>query len=239
MTAQRRFLADGMLSEDRKLRLDSLPDWGWETKQQWDKGLGELVVFLDSNHGRKPKDKDKSPSGFSVGAWVYQQRKNWNKLSTEQQGKLSEFDWFETSIESSDERWTRNLVATKSFISEHGRLPKYRSKDTVLTTEKKLGLWLTRQTAELDSLEKQKRDLLLGLPGFSAPKSKDELWLQKLGEAAQEVQSTEKIPPLRIHGKGHPNGGWIRRQKEKFDQLSEEQKEKLQEHPLIWTFLNS
>ncbi len=239
MTAQRRFLADGMLSEDRKLQLDALPNWSWDTKQQWENGLRELVEFLESNRGTKPKDKDKSPSGFSVGAWVFQQRKNWTKLSVDQQRRLSEFDWFDASIESNDEKWTRNLIAIKSFINEHGQLPKYRSKDKLPSTEKKLGLWLTRQTAEFDSLDEKKRDLLLGLPGFSEPKSADEIWLERLNEVVQDIQSTEKIPPLRIGGRENPNGGWIRRQKAKLDQLSEQQKERLREHPLIWQFMIS
>jgi superfamily II DNA or RNA helicase len=238
VTVQRRFLVDGMLSEDRKLRLDTLPDWSWDTKQQWDKGFRELRLFLDANEGMKPKDRDKSPSGFSVGAWIFQQRKNWSKLSPEQQDKLSRFEWFETTIESKEEKWNKNFRALQTFILESGRLPKYRSKEEISSSEQRLGLWLTRQTAEFTSLEKQRQDLLLSLPGYSEPKSDEEVWLKRLAEVVLEIHASGKIPPLRINGKGDPNGGWIRRQKKQLDRLSPERIKHLKSQSEIWKFIN-
>jgi superfamily II DNA or RNA helicase len=238
VAVQRRFLADGMLSEERKLRLDSLPGWSWNTKEEW-KGLEELRSFLEENQGRKPNDKDRSASGFRVGSWLYQQRKNWNKLSPEQQTILSEFDWFKKDIAnvSIDDKWTRNFLGTQTFINENGRLPKYKGKQVDSKLEKQFGLWLSRQTAEFDSLGERQQKQLLSLPGFASPKSVAEVWVQRLNEVAQEVKATGTIPPLRIQGKEHPNGGWIRRQKKQFERLTPEQKAHLMAHSDIWKFI--
>ena len=239
VTVQRRMLSEGSLSEDRRARLEGLVDWTWNTRdQQWESAFIEVENFVKNNNGEKPKDKDTSPSGFRVGSWVYQQRKNWEKLTLEQRKQLSKFDWFQNSrITSPEERWLQNFSEVRSFIQEKKRIPKYRGQQVTSPREKQLGLWLLRQASTFETLDTQKQKHLSGLPGFSVPQSPDELWRKKFESLLSEIAKTHQIPPLRISGKENPNGKWIRRQKKQLNLLTKEQKTILLSVPEIRVFI--
>jgi superfamily II DNA or RNA helicase len=239
VTVQRRMLTDGSLSEDRKARLDALVDWTWNTRdQQWESAFIEVENFVKNNGGEKPKDKDKSPSGFGVGAWVYQQRKNWEKLSPQQQSQLSKLTWFSSfTISSPEEKWVQNFSEVKTFIRENERTPKYKGQQVKSPREKQLGLWLIRQATTFESLDPQKQKQLSELPGFSVPQSPSEVWSKKFDSVSSEVAKTHQVPPFRISGKENPNGKWIRRQKKQFELLTKEQRALLLSVPEIRKFI--
>lgn len=241
VTTQRNMFAQGTLGKDRFLLLESLPGWSWNSKdQQWESALEEHNQFVRANNGKRPKDKDATASGFRVGSWIYQQRKNWWKLTADQREKLAEFPWFQgdVSIESIQDKWLRNFRDTQIFQNENGRLPKYKGVNVTSKLEKQLGLWLTRQITAFDSLDQEKQKKLCTLPGFVKPESDEQAWDRRLNDVAEEIHTTGKVPPLRIQGKENPNGGWIRRQKKQIDRLSPERIERLKAHPEIWRFID-
>lgn len=93
---QRQFLKKGYISEHKKLQLEQIPYWTWDVQsEKWHHGFENLMRFLQANDGRPPKDKEKTPDGFGVGVWVYNQRKRFTRLSPEQQEKLYALAWFE------------------------------------------------------------------------------------------------------------------------------------------------
>ncbi len=240
VTTQRRMLADGVLELSRIERLNSLPGWSWNTReQQWESAFEELKAFVSRNGGAKPSDKDKTNSGFRIGSWVYQQRKNWGKLSSHQQQRLLEFPWFTPlgQVPTADEKWSRNLAEVEDFTRSNGRLPRYRKKSSNSQLELKLGLWLQRQSAAFEELDARKQESLLSLTGFELPKSSDEQWEAKFSALVLEIRATGKIPPTRIGGSHNPTVAWLRRQRTTWSRLSVEQRNALVAIPEIRQFL--
>lgn len=94
VSIHRQYGNSGTLSADKRKKLESVKHWTWDAKDAaWDKTLVELLEFVKT-HKRPPKDKEKSPSGTSLGAWVYKQRKDFHKLKPHQREKLEKLSWF-------------------------------------------------------------------------------------------------------------------------------------------------
>jgi superfamily II DNA or RNA helicase len=96
---QRQFFKKGSISDQKKLLLENVPYWTWDVySEKWQQGFDNLVRFLKTNNGRPPRDKEKTAEGFGVGAWVYNQRERFSRLTPEQQEKLGAFAWFKPLI---------------------------------------------------------------------------------------------------------------------------------------------
>lgn len=92
---QRQSKNKGLLENEKVLQLESVRNWTWDVKaDKWEHGYSKLIEHLNANHGRPPRDKEKTEDGFGVGSWVYLQRKRYAKLKSEQQQKLISLGWF-------------------------------------------------------------------------------------------------------------------------------------------------
>lgn len=226
---QRQQKNKNLLAPDKIRELESSPHWTWTvTADKWENAYSELVLFLEANGSQPPKDKDKSPSGFRVGAWCYQQRKNWKKLSKSQRLKLSKFDWFAPLgiVPTPLEKWWMNHKQVLVFVNSNKRLPKYKSREAD-QEEKKLGLWILRQSQFFDDLDTSQRQAMFEIPGFTGPRDRGADWQRKLELLERYVESHGVIPPLRNNGIEDPIGGWLRRQKGNWSKLTPEQQSKL------------
>ena len=73
------------LAQEQFKQLESLPGWTWDVHEwKWNQGFRQLKNYVaEEGHSRVP-DKVKNKEGYSIGYWVYSQRKNKSKLSQEQ-----------------------------------------------------------------------------------------------------------------------------------------------------------
>lgn len=219
----------GLLEADQILELEEIPHWSWDVNDsKWEKGYLELLIFLEQNGGQPPKDKDRSPSGFRVGSWCYQQRKNWDKLSESQKLKLAKFNWFspEVNVLTPIEKWWKNHSEVMTFATSKKRLPKYKSQDAD-QAEKKLGLWLLRQSQFFDNLDESQKQAMFEIPGFKGPRDFAADWDRKFELLKQYIQLHGEIPPLRRGGAEDPLGAWIRRQRKNWNRLTRDQQLRL------------
>jgi superfamily II DNA or RNA helicase len=94
VSIHRQYGNNGTLAADKREKLEAVKHWTWDAKDAaWDKSFLELLDFVKA-HKRPPKDKEKSPSGTSLGAWVYKQRKDFQKLKPSQRERLEKLSWF-------------------------------------------------------------------------------------------------------------------------------------------------
>ena len=78
------------LSEDKIKKLEALEAWTWDPlADQWNVAFEELKKFIEQNNSSSVPVRFKTKSGFTLGGWVYNQRKNKTKLSLEQLQKLN------------------------------------------------------------------------------------------------------------------------------------------------------
>jgi hypothetical protein len=139
------------------------------------------------------------------------------------------------------EVWEQRLDVVIRFTEKHGRLP---SAGTSVRSEAKEGEWLDRQRAD-DLLTEHRRALLAAnLPGWDAVpasaqrqvarlKSFDQMWDDRLAEAADFVVSNGRLPHA-VHGSGERRlYEWLLRQRH-LATLSEERRMRLDENIPGW-----
>ena len=63
------------LTDEQKARLESLAGWAWDPHTEtWEMGYAELMNYVHKNGTSVIPYSFKSPSGFKLGMWVYNQQ---------------------------------------------------------------------------------------------------------------------------------------------------------------------
>jgi superfamily II DNA or RNA helicase len=80
------------MEPDRRQRLESLPGWSWDAhSDKWQKGFSYLKEYSKrEGHCRVPATY-KTDDGYSLGTWVYNQRKNKDKMNSHRRQRLEAF----------------------------------------------------------------------------------------------------------------------------------------------------
>jgi hypothetical protein len=79
----------GTISIEHQKLLEQIDLWTWDLSDtQWNESLNDLTSFIEKNN-RLPKDKEKF-KGKRLSSWIYQQKKNKEKLTEYQVSKLNQ-----------------------------------------------------------------------------------------------------------------------------------------------------
>ena len=82
------------ISAERRDRLEELPDWSWDAREDgWNAAYECLVKFVaEHSHARVPAKTKQD--GFALGRWVSGQRTSRATISAERRDRLEELqDW--------------------------------------------------------------------------------------------------------------------------------------------------
>ena len=83
------------LNSERKVKLESVDGWVWDKLEaQWIKALNEIESYIQHNGDSNVPIRYKTKAGFSLGAWVYRQRKQ-RINNTLEEDKISALDAIE------------------------------------------------------------------------------------------------------------------------------------------------
>lgn len=131
------------LSDNRKTRLESVPQWHWDSifDTRWNRGFVYLEEFLDKEGHLNVRKRFKNKDGFSLGTWCQTQRNSKDTLSSERIAQLESLKGWEWNP--IDLLWEMGFDHLKSYIirTGHSRAPHR------LQTEDgfSLGTWIATQ----------------------------------------------------------------------------------------------
>jgi len=148
------------LSPERRQRLDAL-DFVWDPfSVQWEEGFGYLERYHKENgDALVPKTYRDPASGYRLGQWVAVQRRNKDTMSPERRQRLEALGFAWNSLTTQWEEGVRSLAIFRQREG-HCRVPqKHREQGF------RLGLWISNQRADKDTMSPDRRERLDAL-GF-------------------------------------------------------------------------
>jgi hypothetical protein len=138
---QRYVFGQGKLPIDRIEKLQSIPGWSWIRQPEFDLYLDLLLKFV-AREGHADVPQKHLEDEKKLGVWVSNQRRRWDKLTSEQQEALSKINgWRSSAISKNEIIWAQNYEILRIFIETFDRLPKREES----FRGKQIGTWLRHQ----------------------------------------------------------------------------------------------
>jgi hypothetical protein len=167
MATQKKRKKQGFLSNDRIQRLESLPYFAWDVKddisrERFDVGYCHVKEYSDETGSSVVPVAFKSPDGFATGAWRSAVLQRKNKLSDERILLLESLpDWTWDILE---EKWSTGYSYAKEYADCKNtiRMPKYYKTPDGYN----LAVWLSNQRRKKEKLSPERLILLESLPGW-------------------------------------------------------------------------
>ncbi len=216
------------LTQDRIVRLESLPGWSWDPmSERWEDGFRQLVQYVNLHGNARIPDRHVTSEGYNLTGWVQGQRQNKskNRISQNLIERLESLPGW--SWDPHSEQWEEGFSQLKKYVNQYGNARV--STGYVTPDGYKLGIWISRKRSSRSKkqLTQERIELLELLPGWTwDPLSEKwktgfsqlELYVNQLGNA--------RVPQGYITSKGyklHQWVGWNRVLKRK-NQLNQERK---------------
>jgi superfamily II DNA or RNA helicase len=139
---QRRAYRNGKLDTPRRARLEALPGWMWEAREdRWEQGFAHLKQFVKrEGHARVPNGTRED--GYPLGNWVTNQFRPYRKgtLDPERRARLEALPGW--TWDAREGAWDEGFAHLTRFVERegHARVPRGHREDG-----HKLGLWVLVQ----------------------------------------------------------------------------------------------
>jgi len=218
VTQQRIKRIDGSLDSDRERRLEEVPGWSWNPKDdQWNAGFRRLCEYLSGEGNRSIPAKMVMPDGFRLGQWVDVQRGRQTKgtLRRDRQQLLEGVDGWTWNPQ--QDKWEERFAELTTYVAEHGDACVPGSYAT--ESGSPLGNWVgvQRSVQAKGKLGADRAERLARLPGWNwDPVSAQ--WDE--GFASLEDYATAcgnaRVSFDYTAADGYPLGRWVARQRASF-----------------------
>ncbi|MGO8821936.1 MAG: Helicase associated domain protein [Desulfomonilaceae bacterium] len=221
----------GLLTDERKKRLERLPKWSWNpTEDDWQKAVQCLGNFVATHGHTRVPAKHVTDDGFNLGMWTDGKRQSYKegKLTTDHIQALENINGWTWNI--LEKAWNEGFEKLVEFAERegHSRVPRKHVTDGF-----KLGIWVDNKRAKYrkNKLPLERQKLLENVKGWSwdphAAQWKE--GFQKLVEFVKE-KGTALVPVSHKTTDKFPLGSWVDVQRQFFrkNQLSDEKRERLQ-----------
>ena len=212
---------------ERRSRLEAVPGWSWNSvEDSWMQHL-ELLRSYAAREGDANVPVDYVEEGLKLGQWTRLRRREHKKLSAERQALLEAIPgWFWGR--KADYTWEQRIALLNKFVERkgHSRVPDKHVEDGI-----KLGSWVREQRTHRDNLSEQRRARLQALPGWSWGLTEDS-WEEKY-EAVKMFAARvgHARVPQNHREDGLSIGSWVGVQRDKRDELTPEQRTRLETLP--------
>ena len=213
------------LSIERKNRLLALPEWTWSVHEaRWEDGIYHLTEYVTKHCTSRMSSTHVAKDGFKLGLWVKSKRMNRNELSQERQDLLESFpDW---AWNLTDAQWENGFSHLETYVRQHGTAwvhAKHKEPDGFF-----LGAWVASNRVKRFDLDKEQTDRLEALPGWTW-NALDDRWESAFVclEKYVKENNTAQVPARFIDDFGFRLGGWVNKQRQDFDSLERDKRERL------------
>jgi superfamily II DNA or RNA helicase len=194
----------------------------------WNFWFGLLEVFIERKGHARVLQNHITPEGYRLGSWVSNQRGAKDTMSQERKERLEALSGWAWEVRS--QQWEEGFSQLKVFIAREGH-------SRVLQNHKtpegyRLGVWVSHQRVDKDSLPLERKARLDALPGW-AWDALSERWEGGFSQlkAFIEREGHAKVPNTYKTPEGYCLGLWVRNQRTAQDRLSPECKERLEALP--------
>jgi len=231
VTAQR--VKQDSLSQDRKSRLESLPDWVWDAiAEKWEIGFRYLKEFTEREGYAKVPSDYKTVEGYRLGQWVSIQRKTKDILSTERKVCLEALQGW--SWDALSDKWEKGFRHLKEYSDRENNCSpplRYKTDDGY-----RLGSWVSHQRVYKAILSDERIAKLEALPGWSWDVIAEQ-WEEGFRYLKEftDREGHAKVPGVYKTANGFNLGGWVSERRKAKDNLTPELKARLEAlHGWVW-----
>lgn len=227
-SVQRSLHANNSLSDGRREKLESLPGWAWDVlADQWSMWMGLMHQFV-AEHGHADVPYPYMVGEHNLRSWVATQRGLYRR------GELSETRTLELEALPGwtwnllDDYWNRNYDMLKVVADREGHACPSR---THVEDGINLGQWIGVQRGARETMSGERRALLEALPGWSWDPRADR-WERAYAVLATFAKREGHARVSNSHiENGVSLGKWVTRQRSKRDDLTGEQRKRLESLP--------
>jgi hypothetical protein len=215
-----------ILNEERKIKLESLPDWTWNLfDEAWQIGYESLSHLVKLYGSCRLIGKDKNKDALKSLNWIRNQRVKKKKLSDDQIAKLEALPGW--SWNTKEDYW----------LDCYNELKKYSIDNQTCTMPDKfitasgfaLGGWVSKQRGSKEKQSVDKILLLESLPGWTWS-VRDDKWEKGFNEMKvyTEINDSAAVSNNYISPSGFKLGTWAKIQRQARHKLSHERKQRLE-----------
>jgi superfamily II DNA or RNA helicase len=215
-SGQRTHRAKGQLSDDKVERLEALPGWSWDLKEdEWNGYFDELVAYVEEHGTSRVERRHVTASGLKLGAWVGGTRsyRSRGKLRADRIKRLEGLPFWTWDAYESD--FDDGLAALATWVDQHGhtRVPARTESNGIV-----LARWVSKRRSEYSSgaLSQDRIERLEAIPGWIWDQRAEEIqeWLDALSEFVSEHGHAE-VPSGYVNSAGKRLGMWVAHQRTK------------------------
>ncbi|MFM8856316.1 MAG: Helicase associated domain protein, partial [Actinomycetota bacterium] len=231
---QRTTYLEGSMSDERKVRLESIPGWSWRPRlSKWEVGFNHAVEYAREFGDTLVPFKFDSSDGYPLGRWIAMTRRTRiaGKLSEERQARLEALPGW--SWDAIADQWEAGFKMLEKYAADNGdaMVPK-----KFMVGEFRLGGWVEEQRTKNSKgkLSTDRKVRLEALPGWSWGR-RDTLWDIGYRHALEFAKQTggAPIPVDFVCKDGYRLGQWMVGQRGAYRQnrLSPERQAKVEALP--------
>jgi hypothetical protein len=218
---------------DRKSRLEALPGWTWDARdEKWEEGFALLEAYAaDKGHCRVPQDHV-TGDDYRLGQWVSHQRATRTTMPADRKSRLEALPGW--TWEPRDAQWDEGFARLEAYVAGKGNclVPH----DHKAIDGYRLGRWVIKQRTKREIMTADRRTRLEALPGWTW-KAKETLWEEGFARLEAYVADTGhcRVPQSYVTSDDSKLGQWVTGQRAKQTTMSAARKNRLEALP-GWTW---
>jgi hypothetical protein len=152
-----------VLSADRRQRLEAVDGWVWKVlAAEWEEAFALLTAYVQATGSARVPNRYKTAEGYRLGAWVGNQRKYKDRMSTAKQQRLEAVDGWVWDVLAA--QWEEAFAKLTVYAQANGSANVPQTHQTA--EGHRLGAWVGNQRTNKDRLSAHRRRRLEALPGW-------------------------------------------------------------------------
>jgi superfamily II DNA or RNA helicase len=214
------------LTKDRRERLEALNGWAWSMVEfRWEEGFKFLEQYVEDNNDAFVPKRHETSEGYKLGIWISTQRSSKEQLTEDRKARLEALNGWVWDVEGF--KWEEGFKFLEQYVEDNGdaMVPS----NCVTSEDFNLGQWVNSQRGSKEQMTEDRKVRLEALNGWawSAFGFKWERGFKILKQYVED-EGDALVPGKYVTSMGYKLGNWVARQRRTKDQLTEDQRVRLE-----------